>query len=139
MDLILEKLMMGDDSLTEMAAGVAEMVMHAEDPAEAIAGIKGEMVNEREAMRASCSEMFATLDTNGDGFIDKAEARAQITGNYDHSKEALVTELFRRVDANGDERISIDELIGVFSAMFDQFDVILDGVLADETARRAAL
>ena len=139
MDLILEKLMVGDEGLAEMAAGIAEMVKDAEDPAEMIAGIKGDLVNERETMRGTCSEMLAEMDTNGDGFIDKAEARAQITGNFDHSKEALITELFKRVDANGDERITKDELISCFSAMFDQFDGILDGVLADETARRAAL
>ena len=104
-----------------------------------IAEFKSYLAGEREEMQTCCTEIFATMDTNGDGFLDKNEARAQISANDHFTKEALVTELFRRIDANGDERITKDELIGFFSAMFDQIDGILDGILADETARRAAL
>ena len=139
MDFILEKLMSSEAGIAEMAAGIAEMVKDNEDPAAMIASIKGDLVNERVEMQGGCSELFAAMDTNGDGYLDKNEARAQISANYGQSKEALVTELFRRIDANGDERITKDELIGFFSAMFDQIDGILDGILADETARRAAL
>ena len=78
MDFILEKLQGSEQGIAEMAAGIAEMVKDAEDPAAMIAEIKNDLVNERAEMQEGCSEMFATMDTNGDGYLDKNEARADL-------------------------------------------------------------
>ena len=60
--------------------------------------------------RPSPAEMFAKMDTNGDGFVDKAEFTAfgkQMAAKMGKADKSA--ELFAKIDTNGDGKISQSE------------------------------
>ena len=78
------------------------------------------------------------MDANNDGFLDKAEVRAKLTESNSFDKESMTNEFFRKMDANGDSRISKEEMLNAFAELFVTAKAIVAKAHADEVARRAA-
>ncbi|HCH62088.1 MAG: hypothetical protein CL927_11570 [Deltaproteobacteria bacterium] len=97
----------------------------------------------------SCRETFASLTLNPDGTASSTALRTALQGPDGEVPPVLWNELFRHMDVDGDERVSLAEfvaamagLVGVDSRnpshrlMFDLFDQDGDGYLeAAELAR----
>mmetsp|Transcript_3451 Transcript_3451/g.4575 ORF Transcript_3451/g.4575 Transcript_3451/m.4575 type:complete len:88 (+) Transcript_3451:122-385(+) len=64
-----------------------------------------------------CNMFISGADTNGNGVLDKEEARAWAVEN---GKEAKVEALFQHLDENNDDKISEAELKAFFNKAYDQ-------------------
>ncbi len=111
--------------------------------------------------RAAMQERLKAADTNHDGFISREEAKAlpRIAERFDAidtNKDGLVSgeelrafhqahkgeargEMWKKLDANGDGRISRDEVAGhpKLAGAFDTIDTDKDGFLSPEELRAA--
>ena len=92
----------------------------------------------RQFMLSKVDGWFAEMDTNNDGFLDKTEVKAKITESDSDVQEELTNEFFRKMDANGDSRISKEEMLNAFAELFVTAKAIVAKAHADEVARRAA-
>lgn len=83
------------------------------------------------------ADMFAKLDRNGDGFADSKDAPAF---GPPEKKFEEAFEKVKVVDANGDGRISKQELVGAPTPRFDAADKDKNGILSGDeiAALRAA-
>jgi EF-hand domain pair len=70
---------------------------------------------------------FAALDTDKDGFLDKKEFIQPDNPNVAFATAAyarglMTDEMFKKIDTNGDGRISRDEFIAYHKQIFDMLD-----------------
>ena len=93
----------------------------------------------REQVKTNIVGLFAMVDVNGDGFIEKDELRSKMEDGFDPFPpgyneemktwdiEKKVDEFFRMADANGDGLISKDELRTFFMNTLDEMERKLKG------------
>jgi len=93
---------------------------------------------------ASAQKMFERRDRNKDGFIDTADARPMKgkggKGHKGMKGEQRAERMLKRLDANGDGKVSKEELLQRASETFDRFDTDKNGEVskAELDAKREA-
>ena len=88
----------------------------------------------RAEAEAMVKQRFEAMDTNKDGFIDKAEAdaaRAAMGGGSDGSGRRGGGGMLGRADADGDGKVSLAEATAPALARFDAADTDKDGKISD--------
>ena len=95
--------------------------------------------NLRDQVRLNFDGLFAIVDINEDGFIEKEELRAKMSEGFKPlppnfsdewekwDKEKQISYVFRMADKNGNGLISKDELREFFHKMIDKMQRKLDG------------
>lgn len=76
---------------------------------------------------------FADVDTNKDGFVEKAEVEAAIRKRFEERAERMI----KRFDVDGDGKVSKEEAEKPFRKRFAVFDKNDDGKVTKDEARDA--
>ena len=81
------------------------------------------------------AKMFAKMDSNGDGYIDKAEFTAfhQQHAHKNHAGESA-DDIFAKIDTNGDGKISQDELSAFQAVMKSKRQATLSAATSSQNA-----
>lgn len=93
-------------------------------------GMRGPM--NLEAMTARQDMMFGRMDTNQDGFLTGDELAALSQGPMGQAGGARMRAQIARADANGDSRISREEMRAAAAVMFARMDANHDGVISED-------
>ena len=82
---------------------------------------------------AQAEKIFADMDTNGDGQLDRAEliAAAKAGAFPAGHDEAKLDEAIAQFDENGDGKISREEWLEFFGRMFDAVMGAMSEIMAD--------
>lgn len=82
----------------------------------------------RAEFTAARAGLFARLDRNGDGYLDKQDARRRLLARRDDDGGRL-QQAMAMLDKNGDGRVSRDEFVNGPSLLFDRADTNHDGII----------
>ena len=93
-------------------------------------GMRGPM--NLEAMQTRQDMMFQRMDVNQDGFLTGDELAALSQGPMGQAGGARMRAQIARADADGDSRISRDEMRTAAGAMFARMDANHDGVISED-------
>ena len=93
-------------------------------------GMRGPM--NLEAMQMRQDMMFQRMDVNQDGFLTGDELAALSQGPMGQAGGARMRAQIARADADGDSRISRDEMRTAAAAMFARMDANHDGVISED-------
>jgi hypothetical protein len=113
------------------------------DPGEMLANAdtNGDGRITRAEFTAARAKLFAKLDRNGDGYLDKQDVPQGLLARRNGESGDRLQQAIVMLDKNGDGRISHDEFVNGPSLLFDRADTNHDGVIdAQELAAfRAAV
>jgi Ca2+-binding EF-hand superfamily protein len=78
---------------------------------------------------AARAKLFARLDRNGDGYLDKQDVPQGLFARRNGEAADRLQQAMMMLDKNGDGRISHDEFVNGPSLLFDRADTNHDGVV----------
>jgi Ca2+-binding EF-hand superfamily protein len=78
---------------------------------------------------AARAKLFAKLDRNADGYLDKQDLSQGLLARRDSEGPGRLQQAMVMLDKNGDGRISRDEFVNGPSLLFDRADANRDGVI----------
>ena len=97
----------------------------------------------RAEFNAARNKFFAGMDRNKDGAVDRTEARAFVLARIQERRERMQkrrAERMKRVDPNGDGKITEAEFLARAKERFKRLDANKDGTLTpDEVGRRLGM
>ena len=106
-----------------------------DDPAQILGTVKEMMGQVFTMVKEMLDKVFNDLDANGDGVVDKEELRAKAENEEEYQK-LINSELFKFIDADGDQRLQRSEVDEFCQKIRDRIMGDMDGAYERAVARR---
>ena len=106
-----------------------------QEPAEVLTTVKEMMGAVFTMVKDMLDKVFAELDANNDGVVDRDELRAKAQSEEEYNK-LINSELFKFIDENGDQRLERAEVDAFCQKIKDRIMGDMDAALERAMARR---